>query len=116
MFSRKKLVCNIFKVPSCKKGSECFEPLLRTPYLTLERIVSFGQRTPPGRWLRQARDEWVILLSGSATLVFWGRQMRAMKPGDYVFIPAGLRHRLERTHPKKPSVWLALHTKSRGAS
>ena len=102
-------VRSIYKIPACRKDGEYFQTLLRKPGMAIERIISFGQRTPPGVWLSQAQDEWVMLLSGSATLTFWKDNKRLLKPGDYLYIPAGLRHRVERTHPKKPSVWLALH-------
>ncbi len=100
---------NIFRIPCCKKNTEYFETLLRKAPARLERIISFGQQTPRGKWLRQANDEWVMLCSGSATLTLWKQKRILLKPGDYVFIPAGLRHRVERTHCHKPSVWLALH-------
>jgi cupin 2 domain-containing protein len=29
--------------------------------------------------------------------------------GDYVFIPARKRHRVEWTEPQQPTVWLAVH-------
>ncbi|NTV46153.1 MAG: hypothetical protein HGB11_06455, partial [Chlorobiales bacterium] len=38
--------------------------------MRLERIVSEGHATPGGEWFDQEWDEWVILLSGSATLRF----------------------------------------------
>jgi cupin 2 domain-containing protein len=34
---------------------------------------------------------------------------RAMGAGDYVFIPARKRHRVEWTEPQQPTVWLAVH-------
>jgi cupin 2 domain-containing protein len=33
----------------------------------------------------------------------------AMKPGDYLDIPAHRRHRVEWTDPAQPTVWLAIH-------
>ncbi|MCX5714067.1 MAG: cupin domain-containing protein [Candidatus Omnitrophica bacterium] len=105
------IIKNIFRIPAYKKDREFLETLLRLPRLRIERIISFGQRTPPGEWLRDDQGEWVILLSGSAKLNFYKRKAQAMKPGDYIFIPAGLRHRVESTHHNEPSVWLALHFK-----
>ena len=105
----KKVVHNIFEPAPGRKELEHVDRLLNRPHVSLERIVSNGQRTPRGLWLSQPRDEWVVLLSGSARLTFWKDKKCLMKPGDYVYIPAGLHHRIERTHPKRPSVWLALH-------
>ena len=91
-------------------NEEVFEPLLSTPGFLLERIVSTGQATPPGRWLEQDRDEWVLLVTGSASLRKEGEEVAlSLKPGDYVLIPAGCRHRVEGTDPDGPTVWLALH-------
>jgi cupin 2 domain-containing protein len=78
----------------------------------LERIVSWGQATPSGEWYDQDTNEWVILLHGRAVLLFEGEPGRvALKPGDYVHIPARQRHRVEWTDPEKKTVWLALHYK-----
>ncbi len=38
----------------------------------IERIVSTGQASPPGFWYDQDGPEWVILLAGSAGLLFEG--------------------------------------------
>jgi len=76
----------------------------------LERIVSTGQTTPPGQWLKQDTHEWVILLSGSAHLTFYPSSCDIhLLPGDHILIPAGSRHRVEWTDPKNQTVWLALH-------
>ena len=45
---------------------EVFERLLETPHLKLERIISAGHATPPGKWYDPDTDEWVLLLSGAA--------------------------------------------------
>jgi cupin 2 domain-containing protein len=52
----------------------------------------------------------VALLTGSAGLVIAGEaEPRRLAPGDWLLIPAGLRHRVEWTDPDRPTVWLALH-------
>ena len=80
----------------------------------LERIVSTGQSTPAGEWYDQGKDEWVILLSGGAGLFFEGdEEVKVMRPGDYVFIPARRRHRVEWTDARVPTVWLALYYESK---
>jgi cupin 2 domain-containing protein len=88
---------------------ERFETLLDLPDLRLERIVSTGQATPEGEWLEQEWSEWVIVLLGSAELRFEGEEPLSLGPGDWVLIPAGRRHRVERTDIYRPTVWLALH-------
>ena len=89
---------------------EIFETILKTEHFKLERIVSAGGATPPGKWYDQDTDEWVILLSGSAGLLFDGdEKVCVMKPGDHILIPAYRRHRIEWTDPNQKTVWLALH-------
>ena len=80
---------------------EIIEILLKTPGFHLERIVSAGQATPEGEWYDQETHEWVVLLSGSAGLLLEGEtQVRVLRPGDYLLIPAHCRHRVEWTDPK----------------
>ena len=89
---------------------EMSETILDTRDFRLERILSSGQMTPPGEWYDQNTNEWVILLSGSAGLLFEGeKEACVMRPGDYVHIPARKRHRVEWTEPEQNTVWLALH-------
>jgi cupin 2 domain-containing protein len=104
------MINNLFTHITQASDSEVFETLLQTDALKLERVVSTGQATPPGQWYDQDRDEWVVLLSGSAGLLFDGeRDIRVLKPGDYLLIPAHTRHRVEWTETVTETVWLALH-------
>jgi cupin 2 domain-containing protein len=101
---------NIFRPLNTPTKNEVFEKLLNTSHFRLERIVSTGQATPPGEWYDQEQDEWVILLSGSAGLLFeTENSIQVLHPGDYVHIPAHQRHRVEWTDSSQPTVWLALH-------
>ena len=102
-------LANIFADIPTRLAAEQFTALLRAPGLRIERIVSTGQATPPGQWLDQAEAEWVILLSGAATLRFESEPARDLKPGDYVSIPAHARHRVDATSETEPTVWLAVH-------
>ena len=89
---------------------ELFEVILERPGFRLERIVSKGHASPPGFWYDQDDDEWVMLVSGNAELLFEGEnQPRTMSSGDWVHIPAHCRHRLEWTDPENDTVWLALY-------
>lgn len=93
-----------------KIGDELVQTLARSGTLRIERIVSDGHATPPGEWYDQESDEWVLLASGGATLLFAdGSEPLHMKPGDHVLIPAHCRHRVERTDPVVKTVWLAVH-------
>ncbi len=89
---------------------EIFEELLCGGRFRVERIISTGQTTPAGSWYDQESDEWVLLLSGAARLRFENEAGEvALKPGDFVNIPAHCRHRVEWTDPRQETVWLALH-------
>jgi len=108
---------NLFTPVPGSRDREFFEALVRTQTFTLERIVSSGQATPAGEWFDQDRDEWVVLLSGSAGLLFEGAERpRILQPGDYLLIPAHVRHRVEWTEKGIETVWLALHFTSPSAS
>jgi cupin 2 domain-containing protein len=105
---------NIFSFNSAGgEAEEEFTGLLARPGLKIERIISRGQASPPDFWYDQPWNEWVIVLEGSATLRFEDeREGRPLGAGDYVFIPARKRHRVEWTDPRKPTVWLAVHFES----
>ncbi len=101
---------NIFSGIPYFMQDEIAETLLKTEAFELERIVSAGQATPEGEWYDQDSDEWVILLSGSAGLLFEDEEeVSIMNAGDYVHIEPHRRHRVEWTDPGEKTVWLALH-------
>lgn len=90
-------------------GGEVFEALARSAGVLIERIVSRGQRSAPGQWYEQAQNEWVIVLRGAACLRWEDGSELALTEGDFVFIPALKRHRVEWTDPDHDTVWLAVH-------
>jgi cupin 2 domain-containing protein len=101
---------NLFSPLPAVVPEEIFTVLLQGDRFKLERIVSAGQATPPGEWYDQETHEWVLLLSGSAGLVFAGEtEVRVLRPGDYLHIPAHQRHRVEWTDARQKTVWLAVH-------
>ena len=101
---------NLFMEPPFSARREVFDTLLETTSFRLERILSSGEATPPGDWYDQDTNEWVVLLRGSAGLLFEGEPaVRVLSPGDHLLIPAHRRHRVEWTDPKVKTVWLALH-------
>jgi cupin 2 domain-containing protein len=101
---------NIYaSLPGAGKA-EVFETLLGTKDVKIKRITSLGQATAEDVWLREPKDEWVVLLAGKAKLFFKGaKKLTIMEPGDHVYIPAGTAHRVEWTTPDERSVWLAVH-------
>lgn len=82
--------------------------LAQSSHVRIERIVSTGQASPEGFWYDQGEHEWVVLLQGAATLGFEDGITIDMNPGDYVWIPAHQKHRVERTSTLEPTVWLAI--------
>jgi cupin 2 domain-containing protein len=102
---------NIFDhIPAAAGGAEFLENLLVRRSVRIERIVSSGHASPPGFWYDQAWNEWVIVLRGSAGLRLEDEaEVRSLEAGDYVFIPARRRHRVDWTSESEPTVWLAVH-------
>jgi cupin 2 domain-containing protein len=88
---------------------ELKEVLLDRDSVRIERIVSRGHSSQPGFWYDQTDNEWVVLLSGRARLLFEGEpDPISLGPGDYLDIPAHTRHRVEWTDPDQDTVWLAV--------
>jgi cupin 2 domain-containing protein len=102
-------MANIFNLPSSLPNEELFEPLVSANNILIERIISTGQTTPTGEWYDQDQDEWVILLQGEASLAYADGSTIKLTPGDYVFIPAHQKHRVEYTTTEPPCIWLAVH-------
>lgn len=89
---------------------EQFDMLFSQPNIKIERIISTGQRTADDEWYDQKEDEWVVLLSGAASLHIEGEtQDRSLQPGDWLLLPAHCRHRVTWTQEQPATVWLAVH-------
>ena len=86
---------------------ELFTTLLEANNLRIERIVSHGHSSPEGFWYDQVQHEWVVVLQGAARLSMEG-EIKELKTGDYINIPAHQKHRVEWTTPAEPTVWLAV--------
>lgn len=91
-------------------GGELFETLAAVGGVRIERIVSKGHATTAGEWYDQSWHEWVLLVEGEALLAIEGEQVpHRLLPGQWMFLPAHCRHRVEWTVSDQPTVWLALH-------
>jgi cupin 2 domain-containing protein len=96
-------------IPS-NSATEVIQKMLDGRAFSLERIISYGQASPEGFWYDQDLDEWVIVLRGRAGLRFENSQeILEMRSGDFIYIPAHQKHRVEWTDETEPTVWLALH-------
>lgn len=101
---------NLFADIPQQLPDELMETLAESGAVRVERIVSRGHASPDDFWYDQERDEFVVLLSGSAGLRIEGEpEARILKPGDWLVIPAHQRHRVEWTAADEDTVWLALH-------
>lgn len=89
--------------------NEIFDTILQSHYFKLERIISFGQASPQDFWYDQDWNEWVLLLQGSAELLFDNDEIITLLPGDYIDIPSHRRHRVISTDKMIPTIWLAFH-------
>jgi len=104
------MMANIFENIPANLPDEFMETLIQQDGIRIERIVSKGHATPDGKWFDQETDEWFVLLQGSACLLIEGEKKSIhLRPGDYLHLPAHVRHRVEWTDPAAETVWLAVH-------
>jgi cupin 2 domain-containing protein len=104
-----QLAMNLFDGVPARTDAEIFTAVLSRDDLRIERIVSTGQSTPADKPHRQAHDEWVLLLAGSAGLHIEGEGERNLRPGDHVLIAAHRAHWVTWTAKDEPTIWLAVH-------
>lgn len=83
---------------------EHIDEVLTLRNMVVEHIVS-GPDVAPEEYL-QEQDEWIVLLSGHAALDVGGEPVD-LGPGVWVFLPAGVPHRLVEV--EAGSNWLAVH-------
>jgi cupin 2 domain-containing protein len=105
---RGNLRSNLPSAPGAAHGPEAVDVLVRSKHTRIERIVSHGHASPPGFWYDQSESEYVLLLTGRAELELEDIGGVALEPGDWLDIPARLRHRVAWTAPNEDTVWLAV--------
>jgi cupin 2 domain-containing protein len=104
----KNKIKNIFKLPEQLPQGELFDTLWHDDLISFKRIISTGQITPIGEWYDQEQNEWLIVLQGSGELSFEDHSRIKLNTGDYLFIPAHQKHRVEYTSTKPPCIWLTV--------
>ena len=95
---------NLFSAAVPPHEGERFDTILSHRNLVVERIVSSASVT--SQEYVQPQDEWVLLLHGEATLQIAEKAV-SLKSGDYLFLPAGVPHTVERV--SDGAMWLAVH-------
>ncbi len=100
---------NIYSDIPERVPEEIFETLGESGEVRVERIISDSHASPEGFWYDQDQSEFVLLLKGSAGMRFEGEdEIVLLRPGDWVDIPAHVRHRVEWTDSEQKTVWLAV--------
>jgi cupin 2 domain-containing protein len=109
MINRIDPVKNIFETFPGILNEEFIEELLFTKEFKLERIISEGHSSPDDFWYDQQKNEFVLLLAGSATISYDSGEKFELKPGDYLIINAHQKHRVDWTDQKQKTFWLTIH-------
>ncbi len=92
---------------------EWFDPILQSGATRIERIVSHGHCSKEGFWYEQEEAEWVLVVGGRARLRLQNPDESAeLGPGEWYYIEAMRKHRVEWTTPDEPTVWLAVWVES----
>jgi len=91
-----------------KLKDELIEVITSGNSCRIERIVSDGHTTPGDFWYDQKEKEFVILLSGTAKLLFENSRTINMSAGDYTIIPSGKKHKVVFTDLSQKTIWLAV--------
>ncbi|GAB6045872.1 hypothetical protein JCM11957_14700 [Caminibacter profundus] len=96
---------NLFEIETLPEiDNEIFKTLLKHKNIKIKKIISNSLKTP--QTFCQKEDEWVVLLKGCAKIEING-EVKKLKAGDFLFIPAKTPHTLLKT--KKIAIWLAIH-------
>ena len=83
---------------------ELIEQVAAIGGVAIEHILS--GRLDSAQDYNQGHDEWVLVLSGRALVEVEG-EPKVLVGGNWLFLPAGVPHRLVETDPG--TSWLALH-------
>jgi cupin 2 domain-containing protein len=103
------IVKNIFRETPENSREEFLEVLLNNPSFKMERIISQGHVSPENFWYDQVKNEFILLISGNAKILFESDFNLELMPGDYFIIPAHKKHRVVFTQPDEKTIWLTLH-------
>jgi cupin 2 domain-containing protein len=100
----------LFESIPAELPEELIDTICSTDNVKIERIVSRGHASPEGFWYDQERNEFVLVVQGSAGLKFEKEDaIVVLKAGDYLNIGAHVKHRVEWTDSTCETIWLAVH-------
>ncbi len=100
---------NFFKHIPENLREELVGKIVDTGIVKIERIISRGHCSPKDFWYDQDQNAFVILLKGMAGLVFKDQlEPVTLKPGDWLNIPAHVKHQVSWTHSEEDTIWLAV--------
>lgn len=106
--NNEKSIGNIYNLPIKLPSTELFETLIAHNNVLIKRVISTGQITPEGEWYDQEREEWLIVLQGEGELSYEDDSRIKLTSGDYLYIPAHKKHRVEYTSSIPPCIWLTI--------
>jgi len=104
-------MANIFENLPADFSTEHVIDLVKAENVRIERIISLGQTSPETGWYDQTENEWVMVLEGSGTILFEDGHEQILSKGDFINIPAHVKHKVSRTDPDKMTIWLAVFYK-----
>lgn len=99
---------NIFDSLPKDLSVEVSEEIIHALTIRIERIVSKGHSSPDKGWFDQDENEWVMVVEGKAILEFEDGSKRELSTGDYINIPAHVKHKVVQTDPNQITIWLAV--------
>ena len=100
----------LFESIPAELPEELIDTICSTDNVKIERIVSRGHASPEGFWYDQEKNEFVLVVRGSAALKFENEDaIVVLKAGDYLNIGAHVKHRVEWTDSTCETIWLAVH-------
>jgi cupin 2 domain-containing protein len=103
-------MASLFEDIPAELPEEILDTLCSADGVKIERIISRGHASPEGFWYDQDRNEFVLVVQGSAGLKFEGEDdILVLKTGDYLNIGSHVRHRIEWTDSSCDTIWLAVH-------
>lgn len=100
---------NAFEAIRRDTDGEIVDVLARASGGRVVRYVSHGHASKPGFWYDQQEDEFVVVLAGRARVALGDDETVELGAGDYLWIPAHARHRVEWTDPDQDTVWLCAY-------